>query len=579
MLKHIITLLVIVIGLNPICQAQETIIPETVKENIKLRVKNGLNAGIVVGVISSKGTTFYSYGVKSLKSKKVVDENSVFEIGSISKTFTGILLADMVVKGEVSLDDSLQQFLPNGITAPSRNGKSIRLVNMSNHTSSLPDMPNNLISTNPSNPYKDYSEKQLYNFLDSYKLTWDIDSKQEYSNYAVGLLGHILAAKEQTNYENLMMQVIAKPLELENTRILFTSQMIENLAMGHHEGREVENWDLTTFAGAGGIRSTAVDMLKYLAVNMGLEKSNLYPAMKLSHKNSSSKESRRIIGLGWFTAKANDDLEIVWHNGGTAGYRAFVGFIKGGDKGVVVLSNSNANISNIGFHLLHPAYALKKRRVPIRIKLRSIIESEGIETATKIYWELAKTKSDDFDFREEEDELNVLGYSYLGEEEIEKAKFVFKINVEAFPNSSNTYDSYGEALMKNNENVKAIANYKKSFKLNPGNTNAIEMLKKLGVNTEDLTKKMIVEDAILESYVGKYELASDYILTVTKYNNQLKTQVIGQSEHLIFPKSKNIFYYKVVEAQLTFNQNEYGVVESVTLLQRNRKTTGKKIVD
>ena len=209
--------------------------------------------------------------------------------------------------------------------------------------------------------------------------------------------------------------------------------------------------------------------------------------MQLSHKNSSSKESRRIIGLGWFTAKASDDLEIVWHNGGTAGYRAFVGFIKGGDKGVVVLSNSNANISDIGFHLLHSAYALKKRKVPFRIKLRSVIESKGIETATKIYWELKKTQSDEYDFREEEDELNNLGYSYL-EEEIEKAIFVFSLNVEAFPNSSNVYDSYGEALMKNNQNVKAIANYKKSVKLDPSNTNAIEMLKKLGVNTEHLIK-------------------------------------------------------------------------------------------
>jgi hypothetical protein len=93
------------IGISSICQAQNNDIPEEVKENVKFRVENGINAGIVVGIITSDGTTYYSYGVKSLKTNELVDENSVFEIGSISKTFTGILLADMVVKGELDLGD------------------------------------------------------------------------------------------------------------------------------------------------------------------------------------------------------------------------------------------------------------------------------------------------------------------------------------------------------------------------------------------------------------------------------------------------------------------------------------------
>ena len=118
--------------------------------------------------------------------------------------------------------------------------------------------------------------------------------------------------------------------------------------------------------------------------------------------------------------------------------------------------------------------------------------------------------------------------------------------------------------MKNDEKEKAIANYKKSVELNPGNSNGIEMLKKLGEDTESLVKEVIVEDAILESYVGQYELAPGFVLTVAKYDSQLKAQATGQSEHPIFPKSKNVSYYKVVESQLTFNQNEDGVVDRVT---------------
>lgn len=481
MFKYIVAFLVFLFG----CQTQNTFIPEEVKENIKSRVENDINTGIVVGVVTSKGTTFYSYGVKSLITNEPVDENSVFEMGSITKTFTGILLADMVIKGDLNLDDPLQNLLPNNITAPTRNGESIKLFQLSNHTSSLPRLPDNISPANPANPYADYTEKQLYDFLNGYELTRDIGSIFEYSNYAAGLLGHVLATKRQMTYEELMLEVIAKPLGMENTRIVLTPQMRKYLAMGHSNGLEVENWDLPVLAGAGAIRSTAIDMLKYLAANMGLGKISLYPAMQLSHKETAREDSVQVVGLGWFTLTANDK-EIIWHNGGTGGYGTFAGFIKGGNKGVVVFSNTDIGVNDIGFHLLNPEMELKNPKPDIGIKLRKIIESEGIETATEAYWEFKKNQADGYDFGE--NHLNVLGYSYLHNNEVEKALSVFKINVDAFPDSWNVYDSYGEALMKNNENEKAIANYKKSVELNPDNTNGIEMLKKLGIDTDSLVK-------------------------------------------------------------------------------------------
>ena len=138
------------------------------------------------------------------------------------------------------------------------------------------------------------------------------------------------------------------------------------------------------------------------------------------------------------------------------------------------------------------------------------------------------------------------------------------------------YDSYGEALLANGARKEAIENYKKSLELNPGNENANDMLKKMGVDVEGLTKEVIVPDEILESYVGEYELMPQFILTVTKEGSQLKTQATGQPMVDIFPKSENVFYLKVVEAQLTFNRNDNGEVESVTLLQGGQEMTGKK---
>ena len=292
----ITTLLIVLSSLLAFCQ-EASVISKEVEDNIRTRVDKGINPGIAVGIIDAEGTRYFSYGSKSLKTKGPVDEHTVFEIGSITKTFTGTLLADMVLKKKMKLDDPIQMYLPGGITAPTRNKEPIRLVHLANHTSSLPRMPDNFNPKNPGNPFADYTEELMFQFLNTYELTRDIGSKFEYSNYAMGLLGHILATQNGTSYEEMMIKTIAQPLGMSDTRIVFTPKMKENPAMGHSGGVEVENWDLPALAGAGAIRSTAVDMLKYLSANMGLEKSKLLPAMQLAHKNSGPVDSALVVGL------------------------------------------------------------------------------------------------------------------------------------------------------------------------------------------------------------------------------------------------------------------------------------------
>lgn len=456
MTKFIATFLCISVLLIS-CQAQPSVTQE-VKDNIKERVDKGIHPGIVVGVIEGDKSSYYSYGVKEMTTKDPVDEHSVFEIGSISKTFTGILLADMVVKGKMKLDDPIQNYLPQGVTAPTRNGAMIKLVNLSNHTSSLPRMPDNFNPANPANPFADYTEKQVYDFLQSYQLSRDVGSQYEYSNYAAGLLGLILATKNGKSYDALMIDVIAKPLGMENTSISLTSVMKKNLAIGYQGGEPVENWDIISLAGAGGIRSTTVDMVSYVRANMGISKSNLYPAMQLSQQNTRGASEVPKVGLGWHIADA-DFGEIIWHNGGTGGYRTFAGFIKGGNKGVVVMTNSNISIDDIGMHILNP-------KVPLTSPA-------------------------------------------------------------------------------------------------PPNTNSI--------------KEIDIDPKILDTYVGKYELTPGFVITIVRDGNQLKAQATAQPQFPVFARAENVFFYKVVEAQLTFNKNDDGTVESLTLLQGGNEITGKKV--
>jgi tetratricopeptide (TPR) repeat protein len=159
---------------------------------------------------------------------------------------------------------------------------------------------------------------------------------------------------------------------------------------------------------------------------------------------------------------------------------------------------------------------------------------------------------------------------------LEKALAVFKLNLMAYPGSSNVYDSYGEALLLQGDTVKAIVNYRKSLELNPGNTQGVAVLKALGEDTDELLPDVEVDPELLERYVGQYELMPGFILTVTREGNQLKAQATGQQQFDIFPRSDTVFYWRVVEAQLTFIPNADGAVERVTLLQNGQELVGKR---
>lgn len=332
---------------------------EDAKENIRYRVDHRDNVGIVVGIVNPSGTEYYSYGKTVIYGNQTPNENTVFEIGSLTKAFTSILLADMVERGEVSPEDTIEKYLPSSVRAPTRNGQSITLAHLATHTSGLPRIPSNLYPANQSNPYADYSVKQMYDFLSSHTLGRDIGTKYEYSNYGMGLLGHILALRSGMTYEELIEQRIADELGMPDTRITLTPEMQNRFAKGHNENGAVANWDFPTLAVAGALRSTAQDLLTFLAANMGLKESRLYPAIQATHESRNQAGSANLhVGLGWHI-RTSGDKDIIWHNGGTGGYHSFAGFVKGTQRGVVVLTNTEKSIDEIGFHLLDPSIPLR----------------------------------------------------------------------------------------------------------------------------------------------------------------------------------------------------------------------------
>ena len=334
-------------------------LPGAVVEAIEARIDQGRYVGVVVGIVTAEGARFYSYGSTTRAGDQDVDEHTVFEIGSITKVFTAILLADMARRGEVALDDPIASYLPDTVAVPARGEEVITLAHLSMHTSGLPRLPTNFAPAQSWNPYADYTVAQLYNFLTSYTLPRDVGAQYEYSNYGVGLLGHLLARRHGTSYEALVAERITGVLGMDETAITLTPAMQERLATGHAGHFAVANWDLPTLAGAGALRSTAHDMLRFLAANMGLEASPIAEAMAVTHRpRVTDGPAGMHVGLGWHL-RSYDEGTMVWHNGGTGGYRSFAGFTSDGQKGVVVLANSNRSVDDLGFHVLDPSFPLR----------------------------------------------------------------------------------------------------------------------------------------------------------------------------------------------------------------------------
>jgi len=330
------------------------ILPVEVEETIEKRISEGVTPSIAIAVIDSSGVHYFNYG-KTSDNGIGVDENTIYEIGSITKVFTGIMLAQQVLDGDIRLDDKINDLLPDSIKVPVKGDAEITMGHLTDHTSGFPRDPGNLASTNPNNPYVDYTVEQMYEFISNYQPTRAVGSKYKYSNVAQGLLGHLLAMNKNTSYEQLMVKTIADPLKMNDTRIVFTKRMKESLALGHSDGKVVENWDLPTLAGAGAIRSSTTDMARFISANLAYGNTPLLKAMELSHKRRHNKGGG--IAMGWHIKKGENG-DVIWHNGGTGGYRSFAGFVKETGKGVVLLTNSSSAADDIGFYLLDPGSEL-----------------------------------------------------------------------------------------------------------------------------------------------------------------------------------------------------------------------------
>jgi D-alanyl-D-alanine-carboxypeptidase/D-alanyl-D-alanine-endopeptidase len=347
--------------------------------------KNKTNAAIAIGFVDPNGTQFYGHGKMSNTSNATVDENTIFSIGSTTKVFTTILLADMVNKGLIKLDDPIEKYLPSNVTVPQYKGHKITIEDLATHTSGLPEFPDNYCpSFDPAktavhdsaqyrkdlmNCTKNYTFDQFYQALSNLTLSREPGSKVEYSTFGIGLLGHILTLKSNmSSFDKLLEHDILDVLGMNDTSFGLSESQKSRLAVGHFNGQELPTLNMSSpIAPGGALHSTVSDMLKFLSANMGLIKTKLDDAMQESHlirhstgqllpnNLQASGNNNNIgvyVGLGWFIT-TNFGHEIIWHNGATiGGYNAYMAFNPITERGIVILCSTdlaNINITTISF--------------------------------------------------------------------------------------------------------------------------------------------------------------------------------------------------------------------------------------
>ncbi|MEI9997182.1 MAG: serine hydrolase [Rhizomicrobium sp.] len=516
------------------------VLPARVDDAVKARIAAGQYPALVIAYVDHGRTQVAAYG--TLGGGKAPDGDTVFEIGSITKTFTATILADAVTRGTLGLDAKVATLLPD-FTIPTRGGKAITLADIATQHSGLPRLPDNFNPADPKNPYADYGAAQLKAFLASYALPRDPGASYEYSNLAFGLLGYALAQNAHADYRTLLRQVVLGPLGMRDTDTETSAAQAARMAPGHDmRGEPQPNWDLSALAGAGAIRSTGNDMLRYLRANMG-EASPLSAAMTLAHAARTDGPPGERIGLAWMT-RTTGAGPVVWHNGMTGGYAGVIAFTADGTRGIVVLTNMAVEVEDLAFAALDPSAPLAPAQKSITLAPAELEQ-------------------------------------YTGRYQLEP-NFVLNVaprdgQLFAQATGQGPFPLYPTAR---NEFVARVGGISVSFTRDAQGRVAGLVLHQNGDRIAPRLPDppvVTLDAATLAGYVGRYQFAPGRVFDVTVRDGGLFVQLTGQPALPVFPAARDKFFYKVVDATIDFERDASGAVVAQILHQNGRDVRAPRL--
>jgi CubicO group peptidase (beta-lactamase class C family) len=494
-----------------------------------------------------------------------------FRLGSITKQFTATVIMQLVEQGKIKLDAKLSDYLPD---YRKDTGSKVTIHHLLTHTSGIPSYTNQpgFFENVSRNPYKVGEFVKKYASGD---LEFEPGSKYTYNNSGYFLLGAIIERVTGKPYEQVLKENIFDPLGMKNTGYDHHNTILSKRASGYSTTpgsyANAAYLDMSIPYAAGSLYSTVEDLY--------LWDQALYTDKVLSAQSKALmyKPFLDDYAYGWVVTNAsfkqNDQpVQMITHDGGINGFTTTIVRFPKEKNLIVMLDNTGSGYLNklsdsIAKIIYNQPYE------PPKISVVSVIEKtiaeKGIEAGITQYRDLKAKQSATYDFAEPE--LNRLGYQLLRSGKPKEAIEIFKLNVEAYPKASNTYDSLAEGYMTINERELALQNYKKSLEFNPNNKNAADIIKRL-------EKPPVVVDAkLFDTYVGDYEVGPGFVLRVFREGDKFMTQATGQGVFEIFPESETVFYPRAFVAKLTFEKDADGKVTGIRIDQNGRVTVGKRI--
>ena len=523
-------------------------------------------------LVAENGKVIYKKGLGFANMEWEIPNTSdtKFRLASITKQFTATAVLQLASQGKIKLDGKISDYLPE---YRKDIGEKVTIHQLLNHTSGIPSYTGfpGFFQDVSRNPFKveDFVKK-----FASKDLEFEPGSKFSYNNSGYFLLGAIIEKVTGKPYEQVLKENIFEPLGMKNTGYDHFDTLLQKRATGYQKNADgayinAPYLDMSIPYAAGSLYSTVEDLYLW---DQALYADTLLNAQ---FKEMMFKPHLENYAYGWTIRKARFDekIPVITHNGGINGFSTTIIRFPA-EKNLIVLLDNTATGNNIDRLSAEIAKILYDRpydlpRMSIVGPLAKTITEKGVTAGIAQYQDLKSKQAKTYDFSEEE--LNRLGYQLLQRGKHDDAIQIFKLNVEAYPQAFNTYDSLGEAYMMAGNKELAILNYKKSLELNAQNTNGTEMLKRLESNAPPVDPKTY------DPYVGEYEVSPAFIVKIFKEGDKLMTQATNQPAFELFPESENSFVLKVVNAKVTFVKDAAGTVTGLVIHQGGRDVPGKKI--
>jgi CubicO group peptidase (beta-lactamase class C family) len=515
---------------------------------------NGVFNGSVL--VAENGKVIYrkAFGYANKETKQLLKPEFCFDLASVSKQFTAMGIMILKERNKLSYDDKITKYFPE---FPAY-GKDITVRNLLNNTSGMPKYEPFITKDN-------YTNAEILKIIEEREaLEANIGDRYVYNNAGYVMLGLIVEKVSKMSLAEFLKENIFQPLKMKNTLVGDTQKIdLKNRAFGYSVIGELDDFEVG-HTGSGSMFSNVDDLFLWdqaLYTEKLVSKKTIEEAFTPVVLNDGSVSN---YGFGWFLTP---EKKAVNHSGSDFGYRNFIMRDLDKQNTYIWLTNAGNAIPkdkmNVAFENILASKPYEIPKITVISEFQKTLKANSVDDAITI---TAKSiQSNPNQFAMDDAAINELGYKYLNENKLAEAFSIFKFNVALNPNSSNVYDSLGEIYLLQKDTVNAIENYEKSVALNPDNANAKQVLKKLGIETTDMITEVKVATEVLKTYLGKYQLNENYSFTVTENKGQLYIQGTGESITTVYPMAQNRFYSKIITAQFTFNSDEKGHIDSLTL--------------